>query len=80
MPNPLDKMVLAGTIAPYLPASFVGGQGPSPLASLRGTKVWVQPRLPSTTASNSAESTASARVFQVAVETTPSASISEQAR
>ena len=38
MANPLDKLVLVGTTAPYLPASFVGGQEPSPLASLRGTK------------------------------------------
>jgi len=38
MANPLDKLVLVRTIAPYLPTSFLGRQGPSPLASLRGTK------------------------------------------
>lgn len=39
-----------------------------------------QDRLPSTTARRSAESTASARVFQVAVLTLPSSSISAQAK
>ena len=38
MANTLEKLVLVGAISPYLPASFLGGQGPSPLASLRGTK------------------------------------------
>jgi len=38
MANPLDKLVLFGAIAPYLPTSFLGRQEPSPLASLRGTK------------------------------------------
>jgi len=39
MANPLDKLVLVSAIAPYLPTSFLGRQGPSPLASLRGTKL-----------------------------------------
>ena len=38
MANSLEELVLFGAIAPYLPASFVGRQEPSPLASLRGTK------------------------------------------
>jgi len=38
MVNPVEKLVLVGTIAPYLPASSLGRQEPSPLASLRGTK------------------------------------------
>ena len=33
-----DNLVLVRAIAPYLPTSFLGRQGPSPLASLRGTK------------------------------------------
>jgi len=36
--NPLEELVLVGATAPYLPTSFLGRQGPSPLASLRGTK------------------------------------------
>jgi len=38
MANPLEELVLVRTISPYLPASFLGRQEPSPLAPLRGTK------------------------------------------
>jgi len=34
--KPVGKLVLVGTIPPYLPASFLGGQGPSPIASATG--------------------------------------------
>ena len=34
----LNKLVLVGTNSPYLLASSLGEQEPSPLASLRGTK------------------------------------------
>ena len=46
MSNPLDKLVLVGTISPYLPTSFLGRQEPSPFASLRGTKQGVLNRSP----------------------------------
>ena len=39
MANPLEELVLVRAIAPYLPTSFLGRQEPSPLASLRGTKL-----------------------------------------
>ena len=38
MANPLEKLVVVRTTAPYLSTSFLGRQEPSPLASLRGTK------------------------------------------
>jgi len=38
MANPLEELVLVSANAPYLLASSLGEQEPSPLASLRGTK------------------------------------------